>query len=132
MGFYAHLNALNVLLQADEILKAVAEKMNKHSEDVVQLYEIQESGGKLERDSRLTAGSALAWDGNRAGARAVGLGEDKRLSGRPKFEIRHKSRCLQTRKLVNCGGQACRLGGRPLWSSLGAGLERQKKLNYPA
>ena len=60
MGFYTHLNALNVLLQADEILKAVAEKMNKHSEDVVQLYEIQESGGKLERDSRLTAGSALA------------------------------------------------------------------------
>ena len=42
---------------------------------------------------------------NTAGARAVDLGG-------PKFEIKHKSRCLQKKKLVNWEGQTCRLGGQ--------------------
>ena len=46
--------------------------------------------------------------------------QNSRLRGGPsvyqggegaKFEIKHKSRCLQKSKLVNCGGQACRLEG---------------------
>ena len=38
----------------------------------------------------------------------------KRLSGGPKFETKHKSRCLQKSKLNDwvATGQACRLGGQ--------------------
>ena len=42
--------------------------------------------------------------------RAVDLGGPSFNGGRPKFEIKHKSRCLQKRKVVIWGGQACRLG----------------------
>ena len=35
----------------------------------------------------------------RAGARAVDLGEPSVYQGRPNFEIRHKSRCLQKSNL---------------------------------
>ena len=47
----------------------------------------------------------------------------KRLLRGPKFEIKHKSRCLQMSKLVDWGGggKVCRLGGRPPWLLLGAG-----------
>ena len=41
------------------------------------------------------------------------VGGAKRLSGGPKFEIRHKSRCFQESKIVNWGRQACQLGGQP-------------------
>ena len=48
----------------------------------------------------------------KTGARAVDLGGPSVYQGGPKFEIKHKIRCLQKRKLVNWGGgQACRLGG---------------------
>ena len=39
------------------------------------------------------------------------LRKAKRLLLGSKFEIKHKSRCFQKSKLVNWGGQACRLGG---------------------
>ena len=56
---------------------------------------------------------------DRAGARAVDLGGPSVHQGRPKFEVKHNSRCLQKSKLVDWRGQACRLGGAmPL---LGAG-----------
>ena len=42
----------------------------------------------------------------------------KRLSGGPKFEIKHKSHCLQKKKLVNWGPSMSIGGARP---SLGAG-----------
>ena len=42
----------------------------------------------------------------------------KCLSGGPKFEIKHKSRCLQKSKLVDCGNQACRWGAGPPWPPL--------------
>ena len=32
--------------------------------------------------------------------------------GEAKCEIKHRSRCFQKQKLVNWGGQACRLGGQ--------------------
>ena len=52
------------------------------------------------------------------------LGVKRVSGGRPKFEIKHKSRCLQKSKLVNWGGggvgQACQLGGQPP-PPLGAG-----------
>ena len=48
----------------------------------------------------------------RVGARAVDLGWPSVYQGRPKFEIKHKSRCLQKRKVVNWGSQACRLEGQ--------------------
>ena len=45
-------------------------------------------------------------------SRAVDLGGLSVYQGGPKFESKHKSRCLQKIKLVNGGGgQACRLGG---------------------
>ena len=44
-----------------------------------------------------------------SGARAVHLGGPSVYQGRRKFEIKQKSRCLQKIKLVNWGGQACRL-----------------------
>ena len=49
----------------------------------------------------------------RAGARADDLGGPKRFSGGARFEIKHKSHCFQKSKLVDWGGQACRLGGGP-------------------
>ena len=48
----------------------------------------------------------------RAGGRAVDLGGPSVYHVGPKFEIKHKSRCIQKSKLVNWGGQACRLGGQ--------------------
>ena len=40
----------------------------------------------------------------------------KRLSGGPKFEIKHKSRCLQKRKLVEWGAKHVDWGGQaPPW-----------------
>ena len=52
----------------------------------------------------------------RAGARAIDLGG-------PKFEIMHKSRCLQKSKLVNWGAKhvdwGARLPGTPLAPALG-------------
>ena len=47
----------------------------------------------------------------RSGARAVYFGGPGDYQGGSKLEIKHKSRCLQKRKLVNWGGQACRLEG---------------------
>ena len=38
-----------------------------------------------------------------------------RLSGGPKFETKHKNRCLQKKKLVNWRGQACQLEGPSPW-----------------
>ena len=61
---------------------------------------------------------------HRAGARAVNLGGQTLIRGEgAKFEIKHKSRCLQ-KKLVNSGGQACRLGGggRHPWPPLAPAL----------
>ena len=46
----------------------------------------------------------------RADARAVDLGGPSVYHGGPKFEIKYKSSSLQKIKLVNWGGQACRLG----------------------
>ena len=55
----------------------------------------------------------------RAGDRTVDLGGAKRLSGgEPKFEIKHKSRSLQKRKLFNWGAKHVDWGARP---PLGAG-----------
>ena len=42
----------------------------------------------------------------------------KCLSGEPKFEIKHKSRCLQKIKLVNWGGKHVDWG---VWPPLSAG-----------
>ena len=44
------------------------------------------------------------------GGRAVDLGGGgaRVYQGGPKFEIKHKNRCLQQSKLVDWGGQACR------------------------
>ena len=53
---------------------------------------------------------------SRAGARAVDLGGPSVYQGGPKFEIKHKSRCLQKSKLVNWGGQA--LGTGPDYKAL--------------
>ena len=43
---------------------------------------------------------------NRAGARAVDLGGPNVYQEGPKFEIKHKNRCLPKRKLVGWGSQA--------------------------
>ena len=69
----------------------------------------------------------------RAGDRAVDLGGPSVFQGRPKFKNKHKSRCLQQRKLVNYGGQACRLGGAsfpgpPLAPAL---IQPNSKLHLP-
>ena len=70
---------------------------------------------------------------HRAGARAVDLGGPSVITGggdSSKFDkaaavfTKHKNRCLQKRKLVNWGGQACRLGGPgPSLAHLGAGSD---------
>ena len=66
----------------------------------------------------------------KAGARAVNLGEPSVYQGGPKFEIKHKSRCLPKSKLVNWGDQACRLGGPgPPGPSLAPGLLQVAELN---
>ena len=53
----------------------------------------------------------------RVGGRAVDLGG-------PKFEIKHRSRCLQKSKLIDWRGQACRLGEpAPPPPPLGTGRE---------
>ena len=50
----------------------------------------------------------------RAGARAVDLEGPNVYEGRPMFGIKHKSHCLQKRKLVEWGGgEACQLGLAP-------------------
>ena len=54
----------------------------------------------------------------RAGGRAVDLGGPSVCQGGPKFEIKHKSCCLQKSKLVNWGGSMSIGGARP---PLGAG-----------
>ena len=49
---------------------------------------------------------------SRAGARAVDLGVSSVYQERPKFEIKHKSRCFQKSKFVNWGAKHVDLGGQ--------------------
>ena len=55
--------------------------------------------------------------------RAVNLEGPSVYQGGPKFDIKHKSRCLQKYELVHWGGQAHRLGGGGTRPLLGAGFE---------
>ena len=50
----------------------------------------------------------------RAGGRAVDLGRPSGYHGGPKFEIKHKSRCLQKSKLVDWGAKHVDWGAGPL------------------
>ena len=46
----------------------------------------------------------MFYEGARTGGRAVDSGGPSVYKGGPKFEIKHKSRCLQKSKLRNWGG----------------------------
>ena len=61
----------------------------------------------------------------RAGARAVDLRGLSIYQGGPKFEIKHKSRCLQKSKLVNWGAEHVDWGAQ---APLGAGPDTDRDL----